>query len=82
MVKVAQTDRASDCGSGGRGFESRLSPFFMGEGDRRISDSRFEISDWIVGVIPGAGPGAGIFMELRLGWVLVIIILAAGRWLG
>ncbi len=51
MVKVAQSDRASDCGSEGRGFESRLSPFFMGEADRRISDSRFEISDWIVGVI-------------------------------
>ncbi len=28
MVRVAQLDRAPDCGSGGRGFESRLSPFF------------------------------------------------------
>src|SRR4030042_5730027 len=27
MVKVAQSDRALDCGSRGRGFESRLSPF-------------------------------------------------------
>ena len=26
-VRVAQLDRASDCGSEGRGFESRLSPF-------------------------------------------------------
>ena len=26
MVSVAQLDRASDCGSGGRGFESHLSP--------------------------------------------------------
>jgi hypothetical protein len=28
MVKVAQSVRAPDCGSGGRGFESRLSPFW------------------------------------------------------
>jgi hypothetical protein len=28
-VRVAQLDRASDCGSEGRGFESRLSPFFI-----------------------------------------------------
>ena len=28
MVKVAQLVRAPDCGSGGRGFESPLSPFF------------------------------------------------------
>ena len=28
MVRVAQLVRAPDCGSGGRGFESRLSPFF------------------------------------------------------
>jgi hypothetical protein len=27
VVRVAQLDRASDCGSEGRGFESRLSPF-------------------------------------------------------
>lgn len=26
MVNVAQLVRASDCGSGGRGFESHLSP--------------------------------------------------------
>jgi hypothetical protein len=29
MVRVAQVVRAPDCGSGGRGFESRLSPFFF-----------------------------------------------------
>ena len=28
MVRVAQLVRALDCGSRGRGFESRLSPFF------------------------------------------------------
>ena len=27
MVDVAQLVRASDCGSGGRGFEPRLPPF-------------------------------------------------------
>ncbi len=30
MVKVAQLVRALDCGSRGRGFESRLSPFAGG----------------------------------------------------
>ena len=28
VVKVAQLDRALDCGSKGRGFESRLSPLY------------------------------------------------------
>lgn len=32
MVIVAQLVRAPDCGSGGRGFESRLSPFFKAIG--------------------------------------------------
>ncbi len=30
MVVVAQLVRAPDCGSGGRGFKSPLSPFFLG----------------------------------------------------
>ena len=30
MVNVAQLVRALDCGSKGRGFESHLSPFFLG----------------------------------------------------
>jgi hypothetical protein len=29
MVIVAQLVRASDCGSEGRGFETRLSPFYL-----------------------------------------------------
>ncbi len=29
MVVVAQLVRAPDCGSGGRGFESHLPPFFI-----------------------------------------------------
>ncbi len=29
VVKVAQLDRALDCGSRGRGFESRLSPLIV-----------------------------------------------------
>lgn len=31
MAKVAQLVRAPDCGSGCRGFESRLSPHFFNE---------------------------------------------------
>ena len=40
VVKVAQSVRALDCGSRGRGFDSRLSPFFMrgGDGYRRWRD--------------------------------------------
>lgn len=31
MVSVAQLDRALGCGPGGRGFESRRSPYYSGE---------------------------------------------------
>ena len=31
MVRVAQLVRALDCGSRGRGFESRLSPFLTSD---------------------------------------------------
>lgn len=34
MVRVAQLVRAPDCGSGGRGFDSRLSPLLVNMGDR------------------------------------------------
>ena len=45
MVRVAQVDRASDCGSEGRGFESRLSPFFISIADNgdflKLKSQRF-----------------------------------------
>ena len=38
VVRVAQLVRAPDCGSGGRGFESRLSPFGQTAREPRIKN--------------------------------------------
>lgn len=43
MVAVAQLVRAPDCGSGGRGFETHLPPFFTPLVDKNCSISGFFI---------------------------------------
>ena len=41
MEFVAQSVRASDCGSEGRGFESHLSPFSLDPRERQIFSGVF-----------------------------------------